>query len=161
MKSNPRKLSSLILSAIVAISLGNASAEHRDNTMTNTYEIKSWDEEPYLELENSAKYSNAKLQKNYSGEFEGEGQLQYLMAYNESGAAYFTGIEHFKGQINGVKGYLSFAHKGSFKNGSVDSSFHIIEGSQSESFTKLLGEGNFSTGHSMTVEFEFSFTTKD
>ena len=63
MKSNPRKLSSLILSAIVAISLGNASAEHRENTMTNTYEIKSWDEEPYLELENSAKYSNAKLQK--------------------------------------------------------------------------------------------------
>jgi len=126
--------------------------------MKNSFEIQSWDEAPYLEFENGAKYSKAKLMKKYSGNFNGQGQLEYLMAYNESGAAYFTGIEHFDGTIGTKTGTMSIVHQGSFENGSVTSSFEIVNGSQTGELAGISGEGKYQTGHSMTVEFDFSYS---
>jgi len=126
--------------------------------MSNTFEIHSWDEVPYLELDNGVKYSNAKLLKTYSGELQGKGQLEYLMSYNELGQAYFTGIEHFEGDIAGQVGSLSIAHEGTFIDGVVKSTFRIIDGSQRERLVGLTGEGAYTTGHSMTVDYDFSYS---
>jgi len=124
--------------------------------MSNTFEIHSWDEAPYLELDNGVKYSNAKLNKTYVGDLEGKGQLTYLMSYNAAGHAYFTGVEHFEGSIAGKVGQLSIAHEGQFADGIVESRFRIIEGSQQGELIGFSGEGGYTTGHSMKVDYEFS-----
>jgi len=144
-------LSLLILSTAVLDTHGGLE-------MKNTFKIESWDESPYLEFDNGAKHSRAKLLKKYSGELKGTGQLVYLMAYNTSGAAYFTGIEHFEGHLNGKAGTLSITHEGTFSNGSVESTFRIIEGSQSAELIGLTGDGQYKTGHSMTVDFIFTYS---
>lgn len=126
--------------------------------MKNIFEIESWDESPYLEFDSGAKHSRAKLKKKYSGTLTGEGALEYLMAYNESGAAHFTGIEYFEGEVDGKAGAFSIVHDGIFEGGVVSSTFRIIEGSQTAALTQLNGEGRYEAGHSMLVEFDFNYS---
>ena len=143
--------------ASILVTFGDVAGLGREQSMKNTFEIESWDEVPYLEFENSTKYSRAKLSKRYAGAMNGNGQLEYLMAYNEKGAAHFVGIEHFEGEVDGKIGTLSVAHKGSFKKGVVTSTFEIIEGSQTGKLVSLNGQGSYTTGHSMIVDFEFDY----
>ena len=127
-----------------------------ETTLKNTFTIASWDETTYLELENDAKYANAKLLKQYSGELKGQGQLEYLMAYSTATSAYFTGLEHFTGTLGEKRGTLTIAHEGVFKGGQVSSSFRIIDGSQTGELAGVTGEGHYNAGHSMTVDFNFT-----
>jgi len=122
--------------------------------MKNRFEISSWDEKPYLELNDGAKYSRATIKKQYQGQLIGDGQLEYIMSYFADGNASFVGIEHFTGSVDGKTGSATFEHKGTFKDGIAESAFHIIGGSGSGELLGLTGEGHYKTGHSMTVEFE-------
>jgi len=124
--------------------------------MKNTFKITSWDEVPYLELHTSAKFSRAKVVKEYSGEICGEGQLEYLLAYNTSGSAYFTGIEHFTGTVNNRHGSVTIVHEGTFVKGSVKSSFRFLDGSQTEALIGLNGTGHYKTEHSTTVNYNLA-----
>lgn len=125
--------------------------------MKNSFEIQSWDESPYLEFDSGAKYSRATLKKKYTGVLTGDATLEYLMAYNDSGAAHFTGIEHFDGKVDGKMGTFSIMHDGVFEAGVVRSSFRVIEGSQTDGLSGLKGEGSYEAGHSMLVDFDFSY----
>jgi len=127
------------LSISLLVLFTGAITARGDTELSNIFEIHSWDEAPYLELENGVKYSNAKLLKTYNGELQGKGQLTYLMSYNESGHAYFTGVEHFEGSIAGRMGQLSIAHEGTFVDGIVESRFRIIDGSQQQELVGLIG----------------------
>lgn len=149
------------LLATLALVFCDVFGAYGDIRMKNTFEIKSWDESPYLEFDSGAKYSRAKLQKEYLGVLSGEGQLEYLMAYNRSGNAFFTGIEHFDGMLNNKRGTFSIAHKGSFLGGAASSTFEIVQGSQTGDFSGLIGEGSFESGHSMLIDFDFSYSFLD
>lgn len=152
----------LFASASLASLLPTSRADAvKEVNMTNTFDIKSWDESPYLEFKSGTKHSRAKVVKEYSGELIGKGHLEYLMAYNDSGAAYFTGIEHFEGRLGDRKGTFSMVHEGTFSEGSVTSTFRILGGSQSGELVKLTGEGGYKTGHSMSVNFDFTHAFGD
>jgi len=150
-----------MLSVIVSILSVGVIDAFGDREMKNTFEIESWDESPYLEFDTGAKYSRAKIVKSYSGEMIGKGQLEYLMAYNESGAAYFTGVEHFEGSVGNRLGSFTIVHQGTFSEGEVRSTFRVIEGSQSAELIDLTGEGSYKTGHSMLVSFEFTHSLQN
>lgn len=126
--------------------------------MKNNFIIESWNEKTYIELDKQAKYSRAIIKKKYSGELQGQGRLDYLMAYNESGQAHFTGMEYFEGSLDGLSGRFSMLHEGVFKDGLVESTFQIIKGSANMDLLGLSGSGSFKAGHSMSVDFEFSYS---
>lgn len=125
--------------------------------MSHTFQITEWDEQAYLELEEGEKYTKVSVQKRYQGKLIGEGKLQYLMAYHRNGHATFTGIEHVVGSLDGKPGSFTLAHKGTFKDGIVISTFDIIPDSTAGELVGVTGHGRFTTGHSMTVEFDFEF----
>ena len=157
MKAFILSLSFLTTLAFDGVFAFNDAFETKGNIrMKNTFEIQSWDESPYLEFDSGAKYSRAKLKKKYTGLLTGDGTLEYLMAYNQTGAAHFTGIEHFEGEVDGNEGTISIVHEGVFEAGVVNSTFRVIEGSQTAGLINLKGEGSFKTGHSMSVEFDFN-----
>ena len=113
-----------------------------------------------MELDSGAKYSKAKISKIYSGVMVGTAKLDYLMAYNQSGGAHFTGIEHFEGTIDNKQGTVSILHNGTFADGSVESTFNIISGSQTGELIGIEGNGSYTTSHSLIVEFEFNYSTE-
>ncbi len=125
--------------------------------MSNEFEIVSWNETPYLEINDDAKFTRTVIQKKYTGELEGEGRLDYLMAYNADGSATFVGIERVTGSIKGKAGSFSVKEQGTFIDGMVDSAFSVIEGSGNGELKALQGQGKYKTGHAPKVSFEFNY----
>ena len=79
------------------------------------------------------------------------------MAYHADGSASFVGVEHFEGAYKGRQGSAAFEHRGTFRDGVAASQFHVLEGSGTNDLAGLVGKGSYTTGHSMTVEFELMF----
>lgn len=125
--------------------------------MISEFEILAWDETPYLDIDDTAKLTKAVIMKKYTGELEGEGRLDYLMAYNSDGSATFVGIERVTGSIQGKAGSFSVTEQGTFVNGTVDSTYTVIEGSGDGELSTLSGRGSYKTGHAPKVSFAFEY----
>ncbi len=126
---------------------------------TATFEIKSWKENPFNELEGAPKLVRASVSKAYHGEIEGEGALEYVMIYNADGLANYFGYERIVGKIGGRAGSFVLEDKGVFEAGIAKSSLKVMSGSGTGELRGLRGEGGYATGHAqqhaMTFEYEF------
>jgi len=56
---------------------------------TATFELKSWEEKPYDEMEGGPKLTRASNTKSFKGDIKGEGTLEYLMVYRDDGLGQF------------------------------------------------------------------------
>ena len=62
-----------------------------------TFEIESWDEQPYEE-QDGTRLTRTRLTKTFSGDVEGESAAELLMAYgSEEGSAAYVGLERVTG----------------------------------------------------------------
>jgi len=78
-----------------------------------TFEIESWEEEPYDELE-GARLTRTRLTKTFHGEVEGESTAELLMAYAaEEGSAAYVGFERVVGHVRGRSGSFVLHHTAS------------------------------------------------
>jgi hypothetical protein len=122
-----------------------------------TFEITNWDEKPYGEMEGSSKLTRASVTKVYKGDMEGEGMLEYLMAYGYDGSASFVGIERFIGRIGGKRGNFAFQHAGTFKDGVAKSTWSVVPASGTGDLKALRGEVNSAIGHAKDYPVEFNY----
>ena len=124
-----------------------------------TFDIKSWDEKPYNEIEGSPKLTRASVAKSYQGDIEGEGKVEYLMMYRSAASASFTGLERVTGSIGGRSGSFVLQHTGAFEDGVAKVSLAVVQGSGTADLRGLKGEGEFSVGHqppfAMTLDYQF------
>jgi hypothetical protein len=68
------------------------------------FAITSWDEKPYSEGDGLPKMTRASVRKTFTGDIEGEGQVEYLMMYRADGSATFVGLERINARIAGKNG---------------------------------------------------------
>jgi len=94
-----------------------------------SFEIKSWDEKPYAEIEGASRLTRASVAKVYKGDLEGAGTVEYLMVYGHDGSASFVGIERVIGRIGDRRGNFVFQHVGTFKDGVASSTWVVVSGS--------------------------------
>ena len=64
------------------------------------FAIKNWDEKPYSEGKDLPKLTRASVTKTFTGDIEGEGQVEYLMMYRSDGSATFVGLERVVGRLD-------------------------------------------------------------
>ena len=57
------------------------------------FAINNWDERPYSEGQDLPRLTRASVTKTFTGDIEGEGQVEYLMMYRSDGSATFVGLE--------------------------------------------------------------------
>src|SRR5918997_1386868 len=69
-----------------------------------TFTIQSWDEQRYEEVPNGGRLTRAAVKQAFSGDFEGDGAVQWLMCHRPDETAEFVGIQSFSGQIGGLSG---------------------------------------------------------
>ncbi len=123
-----------------------------------TFKITKWEEESISELTGGGGLRRAHITKSYEGELQGDGIVEYLMAYKPEGSASFTGYEVVTCVLNGKSGSFVFEHRGKFKDGVVDSTWSIAEGSGSGELAGIRGEVYFKAGHqaeyAVTLEYE-------
>lgn len=124
---------------------------------TGTFEIKNWDEKPYGEAAGSSKTTRASVTKAYQGDIEGEGTLEYLMAYNADGSASFVGMERVVARVGDKRGGFVFQHVGAFRDGVARSLWSVVPGSGTGDLQGLRGEVNSALGHGTSYPVEFSY----
>jgi hypothetical protein len=121
------------------------------------FAIKSWDEKPYSEEQHEPKLTRASVTKTYSGDIEGEGQVEYLMMYRPDGSATFVGLERIRGRIAGRSGTFVLQRTGVFEDGQAKESYFVLAGSGTGELQGLVGDGESAVGHGMEHPFALGF----
>jgi hypothetical protein len=123
------------------------------------FAIKNWDETAYSEGQDVPKLTRASVTKTFTGEIEGEGQVEYLMMYRSDGSAAFVGLERVVGRIGAKSGTFVLQRIGVFEGGQAKESYSVVPGSATGQLRGLRGEGNSAVGHGtehpFTLDYEF------
>ena len=127
------------------------------STANARFAIKSWDEKPYSEGQNEPKLTRASVTKTYTGDIEGEGQVEYLMMYRSDGSAAFVGLERVVGRIGGKTGTFVLQRTGVFESGQAKESYSVIPGSATGELQGLVGNGSSAVGHGMEHPFTLRY----
>jgi hypothetical protein len=122
-------------------------------TANARFAIKGWDEKPYSEGPDLPKLVRASVSRAFTGDIEGEGQVEYLMMYRSDGTAAFVGLERITGRIGGKSGSFVLQRTGVFEDGEAKESYAVIPGSASGELRGLAGDGTSSVGHGMEHPF--------
>lgn len=126
-------------------------------TANARFAITSWDEKPYSEGPDLPKLTRATVKKTFSGDIEGEGQVDYLMMYRSDGSATFIGLERITGKVHGKSGSFVLQRTGVFEDGQAKESYSVVSGSATGELLGLRGEGTSSVGHGMEHPFALSY----
>lgn len=126
-------------------------------TANGRFAIKSWDEKPYSEGPDLPKLTRASVVKVLSGDIDGEGTVEYLMAYRADGTATFVGLERVTGRIGDKAGSFVLQRTGVFEEGLAKESYAVIPGSATGELRGLVGDGSTAVGHGMEHPFALSY----
>lgn len=125
-------------------------------TANARFTMKSWDEKPYSEGPDLPRLTRASVAKTYTGDIEGEGQVEYLMMYRADGTAAFVGIERVAGRLMGKTGTFVLQRVGVFESGQARESYTVLPGSATGDLSGLRGEGTSALGHGNEYPFMLS-----
>lgn len=113
-------------------------------TFTNT----AWEEKTYNEIETGRKMTRVQAVFQYQGDLEGEGRVEFLMAYGPDGSGNFVGLEHIVGRIGSRTGSFVVQHTGTFDIHAVSTHWDFVPGLGTAGLEGLVGGGQYQlVGH--------------
>jgi hypothetical protein len=127
------------------------------HTANARFAIKAWDERPYSEGLDLPKLTRASVTKTFTGELEGDGQVEYLMVYRADGSAAFVGLERFVGRVAGKVGTFVLQRVGTFEGGQAKEKYSVVAGSATGELRGLRGEGTSTVGHGNEHPFVLNY----
>ena len=95
-------------------------------TLNATFEVTSWDEQPFDEQAGLAKLTRASVAKSYSGDVDGSSATEWLMAYSPDSRASFVGLEQIHRQCRGNRGSLVLRHVGDYADGVAKAELAVV-----------------------------------
>jgi hypothetical protein len=127
------------------------------STTNNTYEIKAWDEKTYDEISKEAKLTRASVTYQFNGSIEGEGHVEYLMAYPGGEDATYVGLLRVIGSVRGRKGSFVAHISGQFSGGIAKDTWIVVENSGTDDLQGLKGTGHTKASHGQHAEYTFDY----
>ena len=123
------------------------------------FEVQSWDENTYVELEGDAKLTRASVGQAFTGDLEGEGSVEWLMCYREDKTADFVGLQRFVGSLGSRSGSFVMTTQGSFDGTEAKGSLAVVARSGTEELSGITGKGAFAAplGSTASVELDYDF----
>lgn len=125
--------------------------------ITASFEVTSWNEQPFDDLVDGGKLTSARVTKSYSGEIEGDSLTEWLMAYAEDGSATFVGLERINGTVAGRSGTMVVQHTGSYENGAATAELVVVAGSGGRELLGVTGTGDFTADPAGKVRLDVAF----
>jgi len=126
-------------------------------TANARFTIGSWNEKPWREEPGLPKLTRASVTRTFTGDLDGEGQVEYLMVYRSDGSATFVGLEHVVGRIGGRTGSFVLQRTGVFEGGLAKERYSVVAGSATGELQGLTGDGSSSLGHGAEYPFTLSY----
>ena len=124
-----------------------------------SFSIQKWDEDVLTERDEGVKTTQAIIKQAYEGAMAGGSEVAFLMSYQSSAQAVFTGFESFVGAINGLRGSVTFQHSGRFDNGIASSEFVSIPASTTGELSGKHITGRFTSGEAGIARYEISVSS--
>jgi hypothetical protein len=121
------------------------------------FALTGWDEKAYSESPDSPRLTRASVTKSYTGDIEGEGQVEYLMMYRGDGSASFVGLERVVGRLGDRSGSFVLQRTGVFEGGLAKESYAVIPGSATGELRGLQGDGASAVGHGSEHPFTLDY----
>jgi hypothetical protein len=114
---------------------------------TAVFEIKTWDEKPYQEIEGGSKLTRASVTKAYRGDITGDATAESFMFYRADGSAVFTGFERVVGTIGGRAGSFVLQVNGTYRDQKATCDCTVVPHSGSGELNGLRGGGRYIATH--------------
>jgi hypothetical protein len=112
------------------------------------YEIKSWDEKPYVEIEGGGKLTRTAVTESIAADdIEGETSSESLMCYAEDGTASYVGQLRFVGRVGDRSGSFVEQTTGSYDGKQAKSTSFVVPGSGTGDLRGMRGEGSSVSTH--------------
>jgi hypothetical protein len=121
------------------------------------FAIKTWDEKAYSETPDLPRLTRASVTKSYTGDIQGEGQVEYLMMYRGDGSATFVGLERIVGKLGAKTGTFVLQRTGVFEDGQAKEVYSVIAGSATGELRSLRGNGTSAVGHGTEHPFTLNY----
>ena len=127
---------------------------------TGTFEIDSWDEDSYDELEGT-KLARARVAKTFYGDVEGTSTTDLLLAYGaEEGSAAYVGFERVVGSIHGRSGSFVLHHTATSSPEGRSATWSVVPDTGTGGLLGLRGEAEISVGpggeHSFALNYDLA-----
>ena len=124
-----------------------------------TFEIQSWDENAYVELDGDAKLTRASVGQAFAGDLDGEGSVEWLMCYRQDKTADFVGLQRFVGRLGSRSGSFVMRTQGTFDGEKAVGELSVVPGSGTEELGGITGAGAFLAPHGSTpsVDLDYDF----
>jgi len=126
-------------------------------TLNARFSIKTWNEKPYSEGQGLPRLTRASVTKTFTGDLEGEGQVEYLMMYRSDGSATCVGLERVVGRIGERTGSFVLQRTGVFEDGLAKETYFVVPGSATGELQALRGVGNSALGHGSDHPFTLNY----
>ena len=121
-----------------------------------TYDAAGWDEKPYDD-NGGAKLTRAHFTNTFTGDIEGEGTADYLMAYPTDQTASFVGLQKIVGTIAGKKGSFVLQTSGDWNGGTAKAEWFVVPGSGTDALKGLHGKGSYEASHGTTAKYKLNY----
>ncbi|WAL64829.1 DUF3224 domain-containing protein [Amycolatopsis cynarae] len=127
--------------------------------MTNTFTMKTWQEEIVSGPEDGPRFAHAHATFDYTGVIEGSSACDYLLYYGGEGFQGHDapGLERIEGAVGGRKGSFVIRHEVAYEGHSVTGTFTVVPGSATGELAGLTGTGT-TGGSSATMNYTFDYS---
>ena len=121
-------------------------------------DVTDWERKPYDQAKPGPTLSRVRFVRAFSGDIEGTGTLEYLMAIRGDGSASFTGLERIVGHLGGREGTFVLQHTGTLEDDVAKVTWFVVPESGTGELEGLRGEGGFESSHSASFEVRLDYS---
>jgi hypothetical protein len=122
------------------------------------FKIEGWDEQPYTEIDDGRKLTRASVRQAFSGDIEGEGEVEWLLCYRPDKTAEFVGLQRIVGRVGDRAGsFVLTQTDGVFDGTEARGELSVVPGSGTGDLAELRGTGRFRAPHGSPASFELDY----
>jgi hypothetical protein len=123
-----------------------------------SFELASWNEDAYEDLGGGAKLTRAAVTQTFEGDVEGDGAVQWLMAYRSDGTAHFVGLQRVRGRIGNRRGSFVLETIGEFDGQMATWEGSVVRGTSTDELAGLSGRATFGAPHGSKASFDLDYS---
>jgi Protein of unknown function (DUF3224) len=122
-----------------------------------SFQVTSWNEDPYLEIDDSRKLTRASVAQSFTGDIEGEGSVEWVMCYRPDGTAEWMGFQRIVGRVGDRAGSFVLHTDGTFDGSAASGDWKVVEGSGTGELETLRGTGRMHSPMGSTASFALDY----
>lgn len=124
---------------------------------TGTFEISSWDEDAYTQIDDARKLTRASVTQRFTGDVDGEGAVEWLMCYRSDGTADWVGLQRVVGAVGGRGGSFVLRTNGTFDGSVAAGDWDVVAGSGTDDLEGITGTGRMEAPICSTATYTLDY----